>query len=149
MEKEFIPEITDSGIDPGMMKNAGYSAKAIQYFKEQPNRGVLADADQVTELAGPCGDSITVYLRVREGRIDGAKALVSGCPGAMVSAMAAMDLVKGKTLTQALAIGERDIFRILEDLPDEKQDCVQLSARALHKAVEDYVRSGPSLNKRE
>ncbi|MBI9078054.1 MAG: iron-sulfur cluster assembly scaffold protein [Desulfatibacillum sp.] len=149
MEREPIPERASQGFDPRLMKKAGYSPKAIQYFAEQPNRGVLADANQVTEMAGPCGDSITIYLRVKEGRVDDARALVTGCPGAMVSAMAAMELVKGKTLNQALAIEEKDIFRALEELPDEKQDCVQLCARVLHQAVEDYVCSGPSLSNRE
>ncbi|SHL05359.1 nitrogen fixation protein NifU [Desulfatibacillum alkenivorans DSM 16219] len=149
MEKQPIPETDEGGFDPGMMETAGYSAKAIRFCNEQPNRGVLSDADQVSEVAGPCGDSITVYLRIREGKVDRAKALVSGCPGAVASAMAAMELAKGKTLTEALAIEEKDIVRMLEYLPDEKQDCIQLSAKALHKAVEEYVVGGPSFKKRE
>ena len=79
-----------------------------------------------------------IYLKLEEGKIKDAKIQVLGCPGAISSAMAAMDLIKGMTLDEAMALKDRDIFRMLEDLPDQKQHCVRLTAKTIQKAVEDY-----------
>ncbi len=146
MEKEPFPQTQDSGVDIQSMKTEGYSTKAIRYYTDRPCIGALEDADQVTELTGPCGDSITVYLKMKEGCVTQAKAMITGCPGAITSAMAAMELVQGKTLSQALSIGEIDIFNTLGNLPDEKLECVQLSAKVLHMAIEDYVLRGPTVD---
>ena len=63
---------------------------------------------------------------------------VLGCPGAIASAMAAMDLIKGKTIEDAMAIKDRDIFRMLEEIPDQKQHCIRLTIKTLKKAIEEY-----------
>ena len=85
-----------------MLSGSGYSQKAIDLYLEQANMGSLSDADQVSELTGPCGDTMKVYLKLEEGRILDAKIQVLGCPGAVASAMVAMDLAKGRTVEEAL-----------------------------------------------
>jgi nitrogen fixation NifU-like protein len=122
-----------------MLSGSGYSQKAIDYYLEQGNMGSLSDADQVSELTGPCGDTMKVYLKVEEGRIKDAKIQVLGCPGAVASAMVAMELAKGKTVEEALEIKDRDIVRILEELPEQKVHCVRLAVKALIKALNDYA----------
>ena len=62
-----------------------------------------------------------------------------GCPGAIAAAMAAVDLVKGKTLEEAQNLTDRDVFRVLEDLPDQKQHCIRLAVKTLRKAIEEYT----------
>jgi nitrogen fixation NifU-like protein len=101
--------------------------------------GSLDDADQVSELTGPCGDTMKVYLKLEEGRIQDAKIQVLGCPGAVASAMVAMDLAKGRTVEEALEIKDRDIVRILEELPEQKVHCVRLAVKALEKALNEYA----------
>ena len=81
-----------------------------------------------------------VYLKVDQGRIKDAKVQVLGCPGAVASAMVAMDLVKGKSLTQAQTIKDRDIYRVLQKMPDKKLHCIRLSVKALQKALDEYDR---------
>ena len=121
-----------------LLSASGYADKAIDYFLNRENMGVIPDADQVTELTGQCGDTMRIYLRMDGGRIENAKIQVLGCPGAIASAMAAMERIKGMTLEEANALRDRDIFRMLEDLPDQKQHCIRLTVKTIQKAVADY-----------
>jgi len=121
-----------------LLSGSGYSDKAITYFLNRGNMGCLSDANQVTELTGHCGDTMKIYLKLEDGRIKDAKIQVLGCPGAIASAMAAMELVRGKTIEDAMAIKDRDIFRMLEEIPDQKQHCIRLTIKTLQKAIEEY-----------
>ena len=121
-----------------LLSSSGYSDKAITYFLNRGNMGCLPDANQVTELTGYCGDTMKIYLKLEDGRVKDAKIQVLGCPGAVASAMAAMDLIKGKTLEDAMAIKDRDIFRTLEEIPDQKQHCIRLTVKTLQKAIKEY-----------
>lgn len=78
-----------------------------------------------------------VYLQLDGDRIKDAKFQVLGCPGAVASAMAAADLVKGKTLQESRAICDRDIFCSLDGVPDKKLDCIRLAVKTLQKAITD------------
>jgi nitrogen fixation protein NifU and related proteins len=122
-----------------LLSVSGYSEKAINYFLEKKNMGSLPDADQVSELTGSCGDTMKVYLKVEDGRIKDAKIQVLGCPGAVASAMAAMDFIKGKTLEEAQGLKDRDIFRMLENIPDQKTHCIRLTNKTIQKAIEEYM----------
>lgn len=133
-----ITESNSEGIQE-LLSGSGYSDKAITYFLNKKNMGSLPDADQVTELTGPCGDTMKIYLKLENGnKIKDAKIQVMGCPGAVASAMAAMDLIRGKTIEDAMAIKDRDIFRILEEIPEQKQHCIRLTVKTLQKAIEEY-----------
>lgn len=139
MKQADASVVEDKGSVREMLSGSGYSEKAIDYYLEQANMGSLSDADQVSELTGPCGDTMKVYLKLEEGRIKDAKIQVMGCPGAVASAMVAMDLAKGRTVEEALEIKDRDIVRILEELPEQKVHCVRLAVKALEKALNEYA----------
>jgi nitrogen fixation NifU-like protein len=128
----------DSNDIRGLLSGSGYSEKAINYFLEKKNMGSLSDADQVSELTGTCGDTMKIYLKVEEGRIKDAKIQVLGCPGAVVSAMAAIDIIKGKTLDEVQGLMDGDIFRMLEDIPVEKTHCIRLTNKTIQKAIKEY-----------
>lgn len=120
-----------------------FPVQAIQkrpskFFLEKKNMGSLSDADQVSELTGTCGDTMKIYLKVEEGRIKDAKIQVLGCPGAVASAMAAIDIIKGKTLDEVQGLMDRDIFRMLEDIPVHKTHCIRLTNKTIQKAIEEY-----------
>jgi nitrogen fixation NifU-like protein len=136
-EVEGIIE-TDFNSVRELLSGSGYSDTAISYFLDRKNMGCLPDADQITELTGVCGDTMKIYLKVEDGRIKDAKIQVLGCPGAVASAMAAMDLIRGKTLDEAKGLQDRDIFRVLEQIPDQKQHCIRLTNKTLQKAIEEY-----------
>jgi nitrogen fixation NifU-like protein len=127
-----------------ILSSSGYSDVAIEYYLNRPNMGSLPDANQVTELTGPCGDTMRIYLKLDERQIQDAKIQVLGCPGAVASAMAAMDLIKGRTVEQAQELRDRDVFRVLKALPDQKQHCIRLAIKTLQKALDEYNgRKGP------
>jgi len=134
--QEFI--LNDSENIREMLLASGYGDRAVEYFLNKPNMGTLSNADQVTELTGPCGDTMKIYLKLEDGCIKDARIQVLGCPGAVASAMACMDLIRGKTLEDALALKDRDIFRELGDLPDQKQHCVRLTVKTLQKAIQEF-----------
>ena len=135
-----LQEISGSDLENiwELLSGSGYSDKAITYFLNRANMGSLPDADQVTELTGHCGDTMKIYLKLEDERIKDAKIQVLGCPGAIASAMAAMDLIKGKTIEDAIAIKDRDIFRMLEEIPGQKQHCIRLTIKTLQKAIEEH-----------
>jgi nitrogen fixation NifU-like protein len=123
-----------------LLAASGYGQKAIDYFMSKTNMGSLPDADQVTELTGPCGDTMKIYLKMDDGHIEDAKIQVLGCPGAVASAMAAMDLIRGKSIEEANSLKDRDIFRVLENIPDQKQHCIRLTVKTIQKAVKEYMK---------
>ena len=138
MNDDHAIDLTDTDSVQEMLSGSGYSDKAIEYYLNRPKMGSLPDANQVSELTGPCGDTMKIYLKLDNGRIEDAKIQVLGCPGAVASAMVAMELATGKTIEEAHNIRDRDIFRVLEALPDQKQHCVRLAVKTLQKALDEY-----------
>jgi nitrogen fixation NifU-like protein len=124
-----------------MLLNSGYAEEAIEYFLRKPNLGPMKGADHVTELTGPCGDTMKCFLKIDHGRIADAKYQVLGCPGAVSAAMALADLVRGKTLDEALQVKDRDVFRRLVQIPDQKQHCIRLAVKTLEKAIKEYSKN--------
>jgi len=122
-----------------MLLSSGYSEKAILYYLDKKNMGVLDDATQVSELTGHCGDTMKISLKIDGEIIQDARIQVLGCPGAIASAMAATDMIKGRTLEYALKMTDRDIFREIEQIPDQKQHCIRLTKKTIEKAVNDYI----------
>ena len=135
-----VQEMNKSGLENvrEMLSGSGYSDRAIMYFLNKTNMGILPEADQVTELTGQCGDTMKIYLKLEDGRIKDAKIQVLGCPGAIASAMAAMELIRGKTIEEAMAVTDRDIFRMLGEIPDQKQHCIRLTNKTIQKAIQEY-----------
>jgi nitrogen fixation NifU-like protein len=121
-----------------MLSESGYSDKAIDYFNDKKNIGVLEGADQVTDLTGPCGDSMKISMNIEGNEISDAKIQVLGCPGAVASGCAVIGLAKGKTVEEAGSIDLEALYKELEKLPDQKIHCARLAIKTLHKALEDY-----------
>jgi len=121
-----------------MLESSGYSEKAIRYFMEKPSMGTIPDADHVSEMTGSCGDTMSVCIKVDKGVIRDVKYQVLGCPGAVASAMAVAELVKGKTIDEASKLNDGDVFRVLENIPAQKHHCIQLAVKTLRKALVEY-----------
>jgi len=139
MEHDQNLGTADPSLIRDMLIGSGYSEKAVDYYLTKSNMGSIPEADQVTAMTGTCGDTMKVFLKIDHGRIEDAKIQVLGCPGAVSSAMAALDLIKGKTIEEARKLTEGDIFRTLESLPVQKHHCISLSVRTVQKALEDYL----------
>ncbi|WP_319524338.1 iron-sulfur cluster assembly scaffold protein [uncultured Desulfosarcina sp.] len=81
-----------------LLADSGYSEKAIDYYLRRPHFGEIPNADIVAELTGSCGDKMKIYIVTVNGMVSNAKFQVMGCAGAITSAMAVVDLIKGNSL---------------------------------------------------
>ncbi len=116
-----------------------YNEKVVDHFNNPRNVGELADADAIGETGSfKCGDTMTLYLKVRNGIIEDVRFQTYGCGAAIASSSMLTEMVKGKTLDQALAITNQDVADELGGLPPLKLHCSNLAADALHNAIENY-----------
>jgi nitrogen fixation NifU-like protein len=139
MSKESNEEQSNAVVMEKMLAGSGYSDKAIQYYMEKPYMGAIPDADQVSEMTGTCGDTMRISLKVENGVILDARYQVLGCPGAIASAMAVVDLIKGKKTADARTLNDGDVFRVLENIPAQKNRCIQLAVKTFQKALDEYT----------
>jgi nitrogen fixation NifU-like protein len=123
-----------------LLRKAGYSEKAIEYYIRKLNVGLIEDAEAVDSYTGLCGDSMKVYLKVDGIVIKDAKFQAIGCAGAFASGSALTEMVKGKTLKEAVKITEHDVIKELGELPGPKLHCARLAVDALKKSIESYLR---------
>jgi len=120
-----------------------YTEKVMEHFKNFKNLGEIKDADVVETVGNPvCGDMLTIYLKIENGRIVDAKFKTFGCVSAIATSDILIDMVKGKTIEEALKITNKEINKELGGLPPIKFHCASLAADALHKALEKYKKKG-------
>ncbi len=116
-----------------------YSEKVMDHFTNPRNVGDMADADGVGEEGNPtCGDAMKIYIKVENDRIVDAKFKTFGCGAAIAVSSMVTEMVKGKTLDEALAISKEAVANELGGLPPQKMHCSNLGSDALRKAIEDY-----------
>ena len=117
-----------------------YSDKVIEHFMSPRNVGSMVDADGVGKFGDPnCGDSLTIYIKVKDNVIDDISFLVFGCTASVATSSMTTVLAKGKTLEEAMQIKEEDIVEALDGLPEAKLHCSNLGVKALRAAIEDYL----------
>ncbi len=138
----MVTETVLSTAERKMLSEAGYANPAINYFLEKKYMGHLENADQVSQKIGSCGDIMKLYIQLGENDIiDDVRYEITGCAGAISAAMAAVELVKGKTLDAALKINDGDVFKVLENIPEKKHHCIQLAVKTMHQGIEE-LKSG-------
>ncbi len=116
-----------------------YSKKVMEHFLNPRNMGVIEDADGIGTAGNPvCGDTMTIYIKVKNGRIVDIKFQTFGCAAAIATSSMITELAKGKTLEEAEKITRDDVADALEGLPPIKMHCSNLAADALKAAIEDY-----------
>jgi nitrogen fixation NifU-like protein len=116
-----------------------YNERVVDHFSNPRNVGELEDADAVGETGSfKCGDTMKLYLKVTGGRIEDVRFQTYGCGAAIASSSMLTEMVKGKTLDEALNITNQDVADELGGLPPLKLHCSNLAADALHNAIEDY-----------
>ena len=113
-----------------------YSEKVLDHFKHPRNVGELEDADAEGTVGNPvCGDMMTMYIKVKDDRIEDVKFKTFGCGAAIATSSMTTELAKGKTLDEALEISRKDVAEALDGLPPVKMHCSNLAADALHEAI--------------
>jgi len=117
-----------------------YSEKVMQHFMNPHNVGEIEDADGVGEIGNPvCGDMMTFYIKVKDNRIEDVKYKTFGCGAAIAVSSMVSDMVKGRTLQEALTVTPDMVAKELEGLPKNKLHCSNLGAQALKKAIRNYA----------
>ncbi len=118
-----------------------YSEKVMEHFRNPRNVGVIEDADGVGTVGNPvCGDMMTIYIKVKDGKIEDIKFQTFGCAAAIATSSMATELAKGKTLEEALRITKQTVAEALGGLPPQKMHCSNLAAEALKRAIADYLK---------
>lgn len=116
-----------------------YTKKVLELFKHPKNMGELKDADGIGKVGNPrCGDVLKLFIKVEDNKIIKAKIQTYGCVAAIAAADVLCELVKGKTIEQALELKHEDIINSLGGLPLPKIHCSVLGISALKAAISDY-----------
>jgi len=116
-----------------------YSCKVMEHFSHPKNVGTLKNPSGTGKVGNPvCGDLMEVYISVKNNKVVDAKFKTFGCCAAIAASDAVCELVKGKTLEQALKLTKQDVVDFLGELPALKIHCSVLGIDALKAAVKDY-----------
>ncbi len=118
-----------------LLKKSGYSKKAIRYYKNKTNVGIIKYPTVSFIYKGTCGDTMKIYLMIESNKIVNAKFEAIGCAGAFTAGSALMELIKNKSITEARKICELDIVNHLGSVPNKKQDCIYLAIKTLQKTL--------------
>ncbi len=122
-----------------------YSEKVKDHLMRPRNVGEIAEPSGVGRVGNPvCGDIMEMYIKIEDGVIMDAKFKTFGCGAAIATSSMVTELVKGKTIEEALKITKDDLVGELDGLPPVKIHCSVLGVEALHKAIEDYQKNPKS-----
>jgi nitrogen fixation NifU-like protein len=117
-----------------------YSKKVMEHFKNPRNVGEMENPDGVGYVGNPvCGDIMELYIRVKDGIIVDAKFKTFGCGAAIATSSMVTEIVKGKSIKEALKISNKTVAEALDGLPAVKMHCSVLAEDALKSAIEDYL----------
>ena len=108
------------------------------------NVGNLQNADGFASITGPCGDTMEIWLKLREDQIQEATFWTDGCGTTIAAGSMTTELAKGKTAGDALKVTQQEVLDALGGLPEESEHCALLATNTLKEAVKDYL-----ANKRE
>lgn len=124
-----------------------YSDKVMDHFSNPRNVGEMPNPDGVGQVGNPvCGDIMRIEIKVDDGIITDIKFKTFGCGAAIATSSMATEMVKGKTLAEALGVSNRAVAEALDGLPPQKMHCSNLAASAVHAAIKDYLEKHKDLD---
>ena len=129
-----------------------YSAKVMDHFANPRNVGELPDASGVGEVGNPaCGDIMKMSIKVKDNVIVDVKFKTFGCGAAIATSSISTEMLKGKTLDEALGITNKEVAEALDGLPPAKMHCSVLAEEAIEAAIDDYLKktTGKGLEKKK
>ena len=117
-----------------------YSEKVMDHFTNPRNVGLIEDPDGVGKEGNPvCGDLMEIFIKVKDDRIVDIKFRTFGCGAAIATSSMATEMIKGKTIEEAMQLTNKAVAEALDGLPPIKMHCSNLAADAIHAAIEDYL----------
>ena len=121
-----------------------YSEKVMDHFMHPRNVGTIEGADGVGEVGNAkCGDIMKIYLKIENDIIEDVKFETFGCGSAIASSSMATEMIKGKSIHEALELTNKAVAEALDGLPPVKMHCSLLAEEAVKAAVEDYMKKHP------
>ena len=127
-----------------------YNETVMEHFMNPRNMGDIKDADGVGEVgAAACGDIMKISLKIKDGKIEDARFKTFGCGSAIASSSMATELIKGRTIDEAMNFSNQEVVDALGGLPPVKIHCSVLAEEALKAALEDYVKKHPELAQKQ
>jgi len=116
-----------------------YSELVMKHFADPQNVGVIEDADGVGKVGNPmCGDVMEMFIKVKDDRVEDVKFRTFGCGAAIATSSIATEMIKGKSLGEAVKLSNKAVADALGGLPAQKMHCSNLAADAVRAAIEDY-----------
>lgn len=116
-----------------------YTDTVMDHFMHPWNVGEIPDADGVGQVGNAkCGDIMKMYLKIKDGMIEDVKFETFGCGGAIASSSMATEMIKGKTIDEALAVTNRQVVEALGGLPAHKLHCSVLAEESIKSAIKNY-----------
>ena len=115
-----------------------YSEIMLEHGRNPRNLGDLKEANAFGIVAGPCGDTMAIWLRVEDSRIAEISFTTDGCITSLAAGSMATELARGKTLIDAQKLSQQDILDALGGLPKESEHCALLAVDTLKEAIRNY-----------
>ena len=116
-----------------------YNETVVDHGMHPRNMGKIPNPDGFGSATSPCGESMEIRLKAKNGRIADAFFWTDGCSTTAACGSMATEIIKGEDVTQALAISQNDILKALGGLPEMNRHCAQLAANAIKAAAMDYI----------
>lgn len=127
-----------------------YSEKVMEHFSNPHNVGELANANGIgTVGSAACGDIMKMYILVENDVIQDVRFKTFGCGAAIATSSMATEMVRGKTLDEALKVTNKAVMEALDGLPPQKVHCSVLAEEAIRAAIEDYRKNHPQVRQEE
>jgi len=133
-------QIKKEMIDLLMQKiSGGLSEKVIDYGNHPRNCGMLAKPDGYARVTGPCGDTMEIFLKIKNDKIVDIAYTTDGCITSHAAGSAATVMAMGKTVRECIKINQSSILEHLGGMPEDSEHCALLAANTFHKALRDYA----------
>lgn len=116
-----------------------YSETTIDHAANPRNAGDMKDADGFARVTGPCGDTMEIWVKAKNGAVAGAAFMTDGCGTSIASGSMVTELTRGKSIGEARRISQRDVLSALGGLPEESEHCALLAVNTLKAAIRDYL----------
>lgn len=118
---------------------SGFSDKVLEYGSHPRNYGIMDKPDGYGKVTGPCGDTVEIFLRIRNDKIDNISYSTDGCMTSHAAVSAATVLALGKPVRECIRINQSAILEHLGGMPEDSQHCALLAAKTFQKALRNYT----------
>ena len=116
-----------------------YSDTVIDHVFNPKNLKEMPDANGFGEVDGSCGDTMRVWVKVKDGVIADISFTTNGCGATIASGSMVTELAKGKSFSEAMALNQHDVLDALGGLPEDNEHCARLAVSTLKAALNDYI----------